>query len=59
MLVEIVKTNLAGSSHCKEANEVWKKLWRLEIPNVEKNFLWRACHDILPTRENLLKRKVI
>ena len=27
--------------------------------NVEKCFLWRACHDLLPTRVNLFKRKVI
>ena len=31
----------------------------LPVPNVEKNFLWHACNDILPTRENLCQRKVI
>jgi hypothetical protein len=29
---------------------VWENLWKLPIPNAEKNFLWKACHDILPTR---------
>ena len=29
------------------------------MPNVENNFLWRACHDILPTRVNLHRRKVV
>jgi hypothetical protein len=38
--------------------EVREKLWNLKIPNVEKNFLWKACHDIVPTRLNLLKRKI-
>lgn len=38
---------------------VWGKLWNLPIPNPEKNFMWRACHDILPTRANLFKQKII
>jgi hypothetical protein len=59
MLVENAETASAKSSYCREANEVWKKLWGLVIPNVEKNFLWRACHGILLTRENILKRMVI
>lgn len=29
------------------------------MPNSNKNFMWRACHNILPTRENLLRRKII
>ena len=40
-------------------SEVWKMIWRLSVPNVEKVFLWGACHDILPTRENLRKRKIV
>lgn len=31
----------------------------MPVPNVEKNFLWRACHDILSTRDNLCKRKIV
>ena len=26
---------------------------------MEKNFLWKACHEILPTRKNLCNRKII
>jgi hypothetical protein len=26
---------------------------------MEKNFMWRACHDLLPTCVNLYKRKII
>jgi hypothetical protein len=37
----------------------WKDLWALPVPNSEKNFLWRATHEILPTRENLARRKII
>jgi hypothetical protein len=26
------------------------------VPNSTKVFLWRACHNILPTKDNLFKR---
>lgn len=34
----------------------WKVLWKLKVLFV-KNFIWRAFHDILPTRMNLFRRK--
>jgi hypothetical protein len=42
-----------------EEKLIWKFLWSLMVPNQVKTFTWRACHDILPTKSNLLKRKVI
>jgi hypothetical protein len=50
---------LPGSSNREEKSEMWSALWRLPIPNAEKNFLWRACHEILPTKVSLQKRKVV
>ncbi|XP_075666035.1 uncharacterized protein LOC142635854 [Castanea sativa] len=38
---------------------VWSTLWRLHIPNKLKIFGWRVCHDILPTRENLARKRII
>jgi hypothetical protein len=38
--------------------EVWGSIWKLRITNVEKKFLWKACHEILPTKGNLQKRKI-
>lgn len=34
-------------------------LWKLRIPSKIKVFGWRACHEILPTRLNLAKRRII
>jgi hypothetical protein len=28
----------------------------LKVPNPVKKILWRACHNILPTTENLIKK---
>ena len=38
--------------------QVWKKIWQLQLPPKVKNFLWRACRNVLPTKQPLLKRKV-
>ncbi|XP_042958049.1 uncharacterized protein LOC122293560 [Carya illinoinensis] len=38
---------------------LWKLLWKLKVPNKVKMFLWRAAKDILPTRANLYRRKII
>ena len=49
----------AESSCSTGKKEMWGDLWRLPIPNAAKNFLWRASHEILPTKESLYKRKVV
>jgi len=34
-------------------------IWSLRVPNPVKVFMWKACHNILPTKENLFKRRVV
>ncbi|XP_059436609.1 uncharacterized protein LOC132169617 [Corylus avellana] len=34
-------------------------LWKLSIPNAAKKIFWRVCQNLLPTKENLLRRKVV
>jgi hypothetical protein len=31
----------------------------VQLPNAVKNFMWQACHELLPTKDNLLRTKVI
>ena len=38
---------------------VWGKIWKLHIPNKIKVFGWRACQNILPTREKLARRHIV
>jgi hypothetical protein len=40
-------------------NTIWDKIWKLQITQAEKFFLWRACHECLPTRDNLWYKKII
>ena len=49
----------ASSSNDSNLRCFWKKVWRLPVPHKVKHFLWRACCNILPTKENLMRRKVL
>ena len=39
--------------------QFWKTVWNLQVPNASKVFLWRACSNILPTKDNLHKRGAV
>ena len=45
-------------SLARSDREFWNRIWQLYIPPKVRNFAWRACFDILPTRVNLCQRKV-
>ena len=50
---------VAESSRGCIGKGVWFALWKLRIPNKIRVFGWRACNEILPTKLNLSKRRVI
>ncbi|KAL0009325.1 hypothetical protein SO802_010827 [Lithocarpus litseifolius] len=37
----------------------WKYIWKLNVPHKVRHFTWRACKNILPTKDNLVRRKVL
>ncbi|KAL0004681.1 hypothetical protein SO802_012242 [Lithocarpus litseifolius] len=53
------KEDWAESSSGGGVSRVWAAIWKLHIPNKMKVFGWRACHDILLTRGNLKKKRVL
>jgi hypothetical protein len=57
--LEIIERDRGQTSQVEKGTNVWCSLWNLQVPNPIKMFLWRACNDILPTRKNLLKRRMI
>ena len=51
-------TSLAPGTFDPTANNTsWSNIWTVNVPNKVKHFIWRACHEPLPTK-NLLIRKV-
>jgi hypothetical protein len=49
---------LPGCSGNMDDKEEWKTCWKLNVPNAVKMYLWRACHNLLPTKANLFRRGV-
>lgn len=45
-----------GGSRQEEGGGVWKVIWGLKIPNAVEMLMWRACNNLLPTKENLFRR---
>ena len=55
----LIEGNVAESSWGYVGKDVWPAIWKLRIPNKIKVFGWKAFNEILPTRLNLSKRKII
>ena len=50
---EVTEHSQAGAD-----GKLWKKVWKLNVPPKVRTFMWRACADTLPTRDNLHRRRV-
>nr|POE48158.1 putative ribonuclease h protein [Quercus suber] len=37
----------------------WSSIWKIKVPRKIKHFLWKACANLLPTKENLMKRRIL
>ena len=47
------------SSDQSQQRWFWRKIWDLPLPHKVCHFTWQACRDILPTKVNLMRRKVV
>lgn len=56
---EAVTGGRAGVSNDSSERKFWKYLCSMNLPHKVRHFAWRACKDILPTKENLERRKVL
>jgi hypothetical protein len=48
----------SGCSYTDSLTPLWKHIWLINVLRVVKLFLWQACNNILPTKENLFKKKI-
>ena len=58
-LCEEERSSEASSSNSGLVAGFWSKVWKLGVPGKVKHFLRRACTDSLPTKINLMKRKIL
>ena len=48
--------NNSGKASVQPSNiSLWSRIWKARVPNKFRIFSWRACHNILPTKDNLVK----
>lgn len=40
-------------------SKFWKYIWKVNVPYKVRHFTWEACKNILPTKDNLVRRKVL
>lgn len=38
--------------------KLWKAIWGAKVPHKIRVFMWKACHNGLPVKENLWKRRL-
>ncbi|KAK3226506.1 hypothetical protein Dsin_006368 [Dipteronia sinensis] len=48
--------DLPSSSGLNRMESWWKFLWPIQVPLKVKLFIWRACHNWIPTNMNLARR---
>lgn len=48
----------AEHSSVQVQGSTWRRIWKLNVPPKVRTFIWRACSNCLPTRENLHRRRV-
>ncbi|XP_065634479.1 uncharacterized protein LOC136069649 [Quercus suber] len=51
--------NVGSSSNGRGLRSFWRRIWRIPVPHKVRHFTWRACREILPTKMNLKRRKVV
>ena len=57
--MEMKEAEQEGTSGNASQSRLWKTIWLAEVTNKIKNFVWRACQNILPTKSNLFHRHVL
>ena len=54
--LRLKNTSAAEHSSARVHGVTWTKIWKLKVPPKVRTFLWRACPNCLPTRDNLSRK---
>ncbi|GAA0149715.1 hypothetical protein LIER_43070 [Lithospermum erythrorhizon] len=56
---ELGGKGIGEGSHGTTQETCWKSVWSLKVPPWVKIFLWKAYHNILPTKDRLQRKGVM
>lgn len=59
MEMEIGSEEAPSSSSTTVVKGMWNGIWKLQVPNCIRSFMWHAGFDSLPTRVNLARSKLM
>jgi hypothetical protein len=59
LAMERAEEREASYSEYQVSRRMWKRIWEMKGSRVVKFFMWKACNNILPTKEKLFKREVV
>lgn len=53
-------SHINGETSSRVAKTIpWKAIWKSKVLGTMKNFVWKASCDIIPTKSNLVKKRVL
>lgn len=58
-MVDAQTQDQPSSPNAESSKRLWKGVWRMEVPNKVRHFIWRAVSEPLPMKKNLLKQCVV
>ena len=50
--------NRGTSLDASNMRRFWRRIWSITLPHKIRHFVWRACCNALPTKNNLMRRKI-
>ena len=59
LLCEKARREDASGSSREGMAELWSRIWKLKVLGKILHFLWKACTYCLPTKVNLMKRRIV
>ena len=59
LLCEEARREDASGSSREGMAELWSRIWKLKVLGKILHFLWKACTDCLPTKVNLINRRIM
>ena len=59
LICEESRSDATSGSNRSAILGLWNGMWKLKVPGKIKHFMWKACSKSLPTKANLMKRKIL